>query len=105
MVILDEGYDFSSWFESLDVLYVVVDSRVLIALRSIIEDFLEHSNVFKCEIATRVAMAFHVGQVQILLHLLEDLRQEDDVLCCIFEHLGAERTFCMPKGLVKLHLL
>jgi hypothetical protein len=45
-------------------------------------------------------MAFHVGQVQILFHLLEDLRQEDDVLCRVFEHLGAERTFCMPKGLV-----
>ena len=105
MVILDEGYDFSPWFESLDVLYVVVDSRILIALRRIVEDFLEHRDVFKCEIATRVAMAFHVGQVQILFHLLEDLWQEDDVLCCVFEHLSTERAFGMPKGLVQLHLL
>ena len=105
MVILDEGYDFSPRLKSLNILYVVVDSRVLIALRSIVEDFLEHRNVFKCEIATRVAMAFHVGQVQILFHLLEDLWQKDDVLCCVFEHLCTERTFGMPKGLVQLHLL
>ena len=100
MVILDEGDDFPAGLEGLNILDVVVDRRILVALCSIVEDFLEHSNVFKCEIATRIAMALHVWQVQILLHLLEDLRQEDDVLCCVFEHFGTQRTFGVPEGLI-----
>ena len=63
MVILDEGDDFPAGLEGLNILDVVVDRRILVALCSIVEDFLEHSNVFKCEIATRIAMALHVWQV------------------------------------------
>ena len=100
VVVLDEGDDFPAGLEGLNILDVVVDGRILVALCSIVEDFLEHSNVFKCEIATRIAMALHVWQVQILFHLLEDLGQEDDVLCRVFEHFGAQRTFGVPEGLI-----
>ena len=89
MVILYERYDFSAWLECLDVLDVVVDCRILVALGSVIEDFLNYCDIFKSEFTARIAMALHVGQGQVLLHLLKDLGQEDHVLGRVFQHLSA----------------
>lgn len=105
MVVLDEGDYFTAWLHVVDVLDVVVDRCVLIALLGVIENFLDDRNVFEGKLASRVAIPLHVWKMKELFHLLEHLRQEDDVLSCILKHLNSEWSLCVPEGLVILHLL
>ena len=45
MVVLDESDYLSAWLKRLDVLDVIIDSCVLMALLGVVEYFLEHRDV------------------------------------------------------------
>lgn len=104
MIVLDERYNLSAWLDGMDVFDVIVYGCVLVAFLRVVENFLKDSNVLEGQLPSRVALPLHVRQVQVFLHLLEHLWQEDDILRGVLEHLLAERPLRVPESLVILHL-
>lgn len=101
-VVLDKGLDYVAYVELLRALDVSVDEGVLGTERGVSHDLIKDSDIFVVLLSMLIELMLYHQVAILALHALVHLRQVQDVLGCVLDHVLGERT-PLPEGVVVPH--
>ena len=102
LVVLDEGLDYGVDLKMLGTWDMSIDKCVLGAQLGVTHYLVEHCNLLLVCLAMLVEQVLDLQLPKLHLHPLINLRQIQDVLCRVLDHVSSERT-SFPEGLIVPH--
>lgn len=102
LVVLDKGLDDGVDLEMLCTGDMTIDKCVLGAELGVTHYLVEHCYLFLVSLPMLVEQMLDLELSELHLHPLVDLRQIQDVLCRVLNHVSSERT-SFPEGLIVPH--